>query len=99
MGKRIRRALPIFLLTAAVPLIPVVALLTVPHPPSPACTRPRCHAFALGADSFRIPASRLELAGHSALLRPASVQPQLRPVPSPGIRNPSGTRQDAKGAR
>ena len=62
MGKSIRRALPAFALTAAVPLIPVLALFTVPHPPSPACTRPGCHAFALGTDSIRIPASRQELA-------------------------------------
>ena len=83
MGKNIRRVLPVFLLMAAVPLIPVLALLAVPHPPSPACTRPGCRAFAVGADSFRIPASRLELAAKSALLRPvfapAAAAPAARP--------------------
>jgi hypothetical protein len=83
MGKQIRRALPVFLLTAAVPLIPVLALLAVPHPPSPACTRPGCHAFALGADSFRIPASRLEIAGGNALLRPVSVPATASPSAQP----------------
>ena len=83
MGEQIRRVLPVFLLMAAVPLIPVLALLAVPHPPSPACTRPGCHAFALGADSFRIPASRLELAVKSALLRPVSVPGAAAPGSRP----------------
>jgi hypothetical protein len=83
MGKHIRRALPVVLLTAAVPLIPVLALLAVPHPPAHACTRPGCHVSALGADSFRIPASRLELAGHKALLRPASVPATAAPSAQP----------------
>ena len=59
MGKHVRRSLPAaFLLTAAVPLIPVLALFAVPHPPSAACGPPECLAFAPGANSFQIPASR-----------------------------------------
>ena len=80
MGEQIRRVLPVFLLMAAVPLIPVLALLAVPHPPSPACDRPGCRPFAAGADSFRIPASRLELAEKSALLRPVSVPGAIAPA-------------------
>jgi hypothetical protein len=72
MGTHIRHALPVFLLTAAVPLIPVLALFIVPHPPSPACAGPGCRPFALGANSPQIPASRLGLAAHSAF-PPASV--------------------------
>ena len=84
MGKQIRRVLPVFLLMAAVPLIPVLALLSVPHPPSPACDRQDCRvAFAAGADSFRIPASRLELAVKSALLRPVSVPGAAAPGSRP----------------
>jgi hypothetical protein len=58
MGKHARRSLPAFLLTTAVPLIPALALFTVPHPPSPACGPPACLAFTRGASSFHIPASR-----------------------------------------
>ena len=72
MGTHIRRALPVFMLTAAVPLIPVLALFTVPHPPSPACARAGCRPFALGANSSQIPASRLGFAEHGVFLRPAS---------------------------
>ena len=98
MGTHIRRALPVFLLTAAVPLIPVLALFIVPHPPSPACARPGC-PFALGANSSQIPASRLELAEHSAFLRPASsagtaVPGALpwRPYPPLSAKTQEGTR-------
>ena len=58
MGKHARRPLPAFLLTTAVPLIPALALFTVPHPPSSACGPPECLAFTPRANSFHIPASR-----------------------------------------
>ena len=58
MGKHARRSSPAFLLAAAVPLIPAMALLTVPHPPPSACGPPECLAFAPAASSFHIPASR-----------------------------------------
>jgi hypothetical protein len=58
MGKHVKRSLPAFLLTTAVPLIPALALFTVPHPPSSACGPPECLAFTPGVNSFRIPASR-----------------------------------------
>jgi hypothetical protein len=58
MGKHVRRSLPAFLLTTAVPLIPALALFTVPHPPSSACGPPKCLAFSAGANSFHIPDSR-----------------------------------------
>ena len=58
MGKHVRRPLPAFLLTAAVPLIPALALFTAPHPPSPACGPPKCLAFVPGVNSSSIPASR-----------------------------------------
>jgi hypothetical protein len=73
MGRHIRRALPVFFLTATVPLIPVLALFTVPHPPPPACARPGCEPLALSAESSQIRASRLEFASPSVLLRPAPV--------------------------
>jgi hypothetical protein len=58
MGKHASRSFPAFLLTAAVPLIPALALLTVPHPPPSACGPPKCLAFAPAASSYHIPASR-----------------------------------------
>ena len=58
MGKHVRRSLPAFLLTTAVPLIPALALFTVPHPPSSACGPPECLSFSAGANSFHIPDSR-----------------------------------------
>jgi len=58
MGKHVRRSLPAFLLTAAVPLIPALALVAVPHPPSSACGLPGCLPFASGASSLHILASR-----------------------------------------
>lgn len=57
MNKSVRQALPGFLLTAAVPLIPVFATFTVPHPSAPACTAADCRAFAMDASSFYIPAA------------------------------------------
>jgi hypothetical protein len=72
MGTHLRRALPVFMLTAAIPLIPVLALFIVPHPPSPACAQPGCRTVASGANSSQIPASRLEFAEHSAFLLAAS---------------------------
>ena len=56
MGKHARRPSPAFLLTVMVPLIPVLALFTVPHPPSPECGPPECLAFTPGASPFHISA-------------------------------------------
>jgi hypothetical protein len=98
MGTHMRRALPVFLLTAAVPLIPVLALFIVPHPPSPACTGP-CRPFALGANSSQIPASRLELAEHSAFLRPASLAGTAVPAAVPGRPYPPVSAKTQEGTR
>jgi hypothetical protein len=57
MRKRVRQALPGFLLTAAVPLIPVVAFLAGPRPPAAGCDPANCRAFALSAHSFHSLAS------------------------------------------
>ena len=78
MGIRIKRTLPVFMLTAAVPLIPVLALFIVPHPPSPACARPGCHSLALGAQF---------LSSSGFPVRPHQ-QAQLCPAPCPGARIP-----------
>jgi hypothetical protein len=80
MGRHIRRALPVFLLTATVPLIPVLALFTVPHPP-PTCARPGCRPLAFSAEPSQIQASGLEFASHSALLRPALLPGTATPAP------------------
>lgn len=58
MGKHVRRSLPAFLLTTAVPLIPALALFAGPHPPPSACDLSACLPFTPGASSFHIPASR-----------------------------------------
>lgn len=99
MGTHTRRAQPVFMLTAAVPLIPVLALFIVPHPPSPACARPGCRPVALGANSPQIPASHVEFAEHSAFPRPASsagtaVPGALpwRPYPPLSAKSQEGTR-------
>ena len=99
MGTHIRRALPVFLLTAAVPLIPVLALFIVPHPPSPACAGSGCRPLALGANSSRIPASRLGLAEHSAVLRPASVAGTAVPAALPGRPHPPVSAKTQEGSR
>ena len=57
MNKSFRQALSGFLLMAAVPLIPVFASFTVPHPAASACTSADCRAFAMDANPFHIPAA------------------------------------------
>jgi len=81
MGRHIRRALPVFFLAATVPIIPVLALFTVPHPPPPACVRPGCRPLALSAESSQIQASRLEFTSHSVWLRHAPVPGTATPAP------------------
>jgi hypothetical protein len=66
MNKNFRQALTVFLLTAAMPLIPVFATFTVPHPSAPACTAAGCRAFALGANSLRIPVAAQALTREGA---------------------------------
>ena len=56
MRKSVRQVLPVYLLTAAVPLIPVLAFLAVPRPPASGCAPADCRAFAVSANSFRTPA-------------------------------------------
>ena len=88
MGIRIKRTLPVFMLTAAVPLIPVLALFIVPHPPSPACARPGCHSLALGAHSSQVPASRPASSAGTAV--PGALP--WRPYPPLSDKTQEGTR-------
>jgi hypothetical protein len=81
MGRHIRRALPVIFLTATVPLIPVLALFTVPHPPPPACFGPGCRSLALNAESSQIQASLPEFASHSVWLRLVPVPGTATPAP------------------
>ena len=59
MHKSAWQALPGFLLMAAVPLIPISASFAVPHSSVSACAPADCRAFAMGANSFHIPAAAL----------------------------------------
>jgi hypothetical protein len=54
MRKSVRQALPVYLLTAAVPLIPVLSFLAVPRAPASGCAPADCRAFAVSANSFQL---------------------------------------------
>jgi hypothetical protein len=56
MRKSVRQVLPVYLLTAAVPLIPVLSFLAVPRAPASGCAPADCRAFAVSANSFHTPA-------------------------------------------
>ena len=91
MRKSVRQVLPVYLLTAAVPLIPVLSFLAVPGAPASGCAPADCRAFAVSAISFHIPAPgpvlRAEFTprGTASLTRPVTGA-RLRPPPGPRAR-------------
>jgi len=95
MGKSVKGAAPVFLLMAAVPIIPVLALQAAPSPPSPDCTRPQCRAIAHGTQASRVPTPGPQLAGAAPC---CARTPQLRRLPAVARATPPTLVETQEGA-
>ncbi len=89
MRKSVRQVLPVYLLTAAVPLIPVLAFLAGPRPPASGCAPVDCRAFAVSASSFHAPAPGPVLrAGFTSRGTASLTSPVTGGAAAPAVRTP-----------